>query len=147
MSNKKVLCPASELGRDTWIIGAIQADGVVRFIGKPVPAIAEFRTQANKRGQPEQYFRFASACRRHDCDKWKEGACSVAGALRRTVQANPRLKEQEAPACGMREHCLWERSCGPLVCRACRYVGSDARQRKTVHFCAPPAPGRKERAA
>ena len=142
---QQLLCPAAELRRDASIIGIIPPDGKVSFFGKPVPAVGEFRQEAVRRGHAERNFRFAAPCLGAQCSKWKQGRCSLVGALVHASASNHEILAQGEPHCGMRERCYWQNTGGAKACQACRYVSSDARLPKTVRFSAPPS--RREQAA
>ncbi len=144
---QQMLCPATELLRDAQIIGIIRPNGEVRFIGRPIPAVGEFRAEARRLGRhAERHFRFAAVCLREDCKRWENGHCTLVDALNRATEGNAALRSQSSPLCGIEMDCQWRLQGGSQACKACRCVGSDARMPTNVRFSAPSG-AEKEQAA
>jgi hypothetical protein len=115
---EKVLCPSYRCVAGAQLIGIVQADGKVSFVGTPLGVDREFRQQAGAGRPPEVRLRFAGTCARGGCAQWTGAGCGVADR----IPALEKAPAEELPACGIRPRCRWFQQRGPAACAVCPYI-------------------------
>ena len=66
-SSNKLMCPSYKCAPGAMLIGIVQRDGTVSFLGNPIHVDEQF-VQITHRGRPaENRFRFAGACGQGAC--------------------------------------------------------------------------------
>jgi hypothetical protein len=117
-STAKALCPSSKCISGAKLIGIVQADGWVAFLGNPQPIDRQFVAIASRGRAPELRFRFASPCVQSTCVNWAGGCCGIAAKLSAATEENaPPL-----PSCGIRRECRWYAERGARACAICPQV-------------------------
>lgn len=113
------LCPSAPAKVGVKILGIVNADGVVEYLGSDFVATSEFVDAAAEVGDPEQRFRFSAPCIHEGCGQWTDGHCSVPERVREFLDPGD---DAALPRCGIRPHCRWFAQDGPAICRICPLV-------------------------
>ena len=106
------------------LIGVVQADGRIGYLGEPIPVDAAFVSKAGAGRTPERRFRFANACVECSCRQWTGTGC---GVIEKSLGEIPAAAEGEIPACGLRAHCRWHRQSGVAACHVCPLIVTETR--------------------
>lgn len=124
LEHDKLACPSAALDKDVSLLGVIDAQGSVQFIGTPIPVTEEFVQIARNGRSPEKRFRFTTTCAQRGCAQWAGGRCHIGAVVAATTLA----PESDALLpCGLRDRCRWYDQEGKRVCNTCRYVVTDGR--------------------
>jgi hypothetical protein len=124
-ASEKILCPSHKCTSGAQLIGIVQADGRVGFLGQPLPIDRNFVEIATQGRPPELRFRFASPCAKSRCANWGGTGCGIAAGLPKSAAP----AEGNLPNCGIRPQCRWFREQGERACGVCPEVvrGSEER--------------------
>ena len=123
---KTYLCPSSKMAIDSSLLGIINTDGTVQYIGQPIKVTSQFMELALKGRTPEKRFRFTTECRNCNCAQWKNEQCSVAPRLSE-LSNEDEIAKASIPECGIRSQCRWFQQQGTSICRVCQFVITDSR--------------------
>jgi hypothetical protein len=114
-AGERLLCPSHKCASGAQLIGIVQADGSVAFLGNPLSVDRQFVEIASQGRPPELRFRFASACAEGGCANWGANGCGIAAQISRSDG----IGRSELPDCGIRPQCRWFRDRGANACAAC----------------------------
>ncbi|MFV8751711.1 hypothetical protein ACNOYE_14295 [Nannocystaceae bacterium ST9] len=114
-------CPSSPLHGHASILGLVQRDGQVAFLGEPLPVDEEFIETATHGASVGTRFRFSGKCMESGCARWNvaERNCEVAISV--LHQIRPKAMTS-LPSCGIRAACRWHAQEGDRVCAICPEV-------------------------
>ena len=112
------LCPAYQCVSAAQLIGIVNADGSVAFLGRPLPLNDQFVQIAAQGRPPELRFRFVHECAEGGCANWSGRRCEVAAQ----VSNSDRFPSPDLPRCGIRSECRWFSEQGPKACAVCATV-------------------------
>ena len=112
---EKLLCPSYTCVSGAHLIGVVQANGRVAFLGRPLEVDRTFVDIAKQGRPPELRFRFSAACAESACANWKLGVCRVAAQISQPAA----VSTTELPNCGIRAGCRWYHEQGCDACAAC----------------------------
>jgi len=115
---EKVLCPSYRCVAGAQLIGIVQTNGKVSFLGTPLGVDREFRRQAEVGRPPEVRMRFAGTCAQGGCAQWTGASCGIADR----IPASENASTAELPTCGIRPRCRWFQQRGPAACAVCPYI-------------------------
>jgi len=122
VTTPSVLCPSARCEDEALLLGVVQEDGQIGFLGNPIEIDAEFVARARTGRAPERRFRFATGCVEGACRQWTGTRCGVIdGVLERLALNDGR----PVPRCGIRAHCRWYRQSGLDACHACPLIVTD----------------------
>lgn len=113
-ASEKALCPSSKCVSGAKLIGIVQADGSVAFLGSPQPVDQQFVAIASRGRAPEMRFRFANPCVRGACANWAGVGCGLAAKMTAAAELASPL-----PGCGIRSDCRWYAEQGGRACAIC----------------------------
>jgi hypothetical protein len=113
--DEKLLCPSYKCVSGARLIGIVQGNGSVAFLGSPLPVDRQFVDNAAQGRPAELRFRFAGACAKCSCANWKNDSCGVAAKLA-PVGASTAV---DLPNCGIRPRCRWFAERGAAACAVC----------------------------
>lgn len=113
-------CPSSGLVPGARLLGVVDDDGRVRFLGAPADVPEPLATQLRDDDRASQRLRFTAPCAQAGCSRWQDGGCAIARAI---VSPAP----EAAPACSLRPTCRWYQQEGAAACGACAWVRTDNR--------------------
>ena len=124
-SPEKRTCPSHQCVSGSQLIGIVQADGSVAFLGNPQPIDQQFVAVAAQGRAPELQFRFANNCAQSACANWAGNCCGIAARIAAAVAVDT----QNLPDCGIRAECRWYSERGAHACAACPQIvrGAEAR--------------------
>ncbi|MFL5338447.1 MAG: hypothetical protein ACJ8H8_36130 [Geminicoccaceae bacterium] len=125
MKDGPALCPSGKCEPGAKLLGLVQQDGTIGYLGDPLEIDAEFVDRANQGRTPERRFRFVNPCAECGCRQWTGTRC---GVIDRTLEELAGDETQSLPRCGIRPHCRWFRQNGADACRVCSLVITDTRQ-------------------
>jgi hypothetical protein len=97
------------------LIGIVQGDGSVAFLGQPLTIDRQFVDVAAQGRPAELRFRFASPCAKSGCANWSGCGCGIATSITQSIAA----AASELPNCGIRPQCRWFREHGARACAVC----------------------------
>ncbi|MFE6337354.1 hypothetical protein ACFVOK_29690 [Streptomyces sp. NPDC057798] len=117
---RPVLCPSAPAAEGAVILGVVNADGSIAYLGQRLIATREFVDIARIGREPERRFRFASPCRQDGCKQWVDGECGVPSRVKEILPAA--AAEDHLPRCSIRPQCRWYRQTGAESCRICPWV-------------------------
>jgi hypothetical protein len=122
-SPDKLLCPSYKCVTGAMLLGIVQADGTIAFLGRPVRIDQRFVRVAQQGRAPEKRFRFAGTCAEGACMHWAGNRCELAEKLSGSSETRP-----EFPECGIRLSCRWHAEQGHAACHVCVDIvrGSEA---------------------
>jgi hypothetical protein len=120
------LCPSYKCVAGSQLIGILQANGSVAFLGVPLTIDKQFVDTAAQGRPAELRFRFAGRCAKGGCANWAADGCGIAARI--SVSSGSTAARGELPDCGIRADCRWFRERGATACAACPAVmrGSEA---------------------
>lgn len=125
MKPKPVLCPSGRCEDGAMLLGIVQSDGRVGYLGAPIEIDQEFVAKASAGRTPERRFRFGTRCLRSGCRQWTGSRC---GVIDEVVAMVPEEEKVAAlPACGIRPQCRWFGQRGAEACAVCPLVITDTR--------------------
>jgi hypothetical protein len=117
-STEKPLCPSHKCVSGSQLIGIVQADGSVAFLGNPQPVDQQFLAIAARGRAPELRFRFANTCAQGACANWAGDCCGIAAQISAAAETNT----QDLPDCGIRPECRWYAERSARACAVCPRV-------------------------
>ena len=118
-----IFCPSAVCRPNALLLGVVMGNGRIFRLDRP-PEINEDFVQIAQRGRrPEKRFRFASPCLESSCQQWSDGRCTV---IDRCSETAPQDDSADIPKCSIRSRCRWFRQNGPVACRVCPQVITDA---------------------
>jgi hypothetical protein len=112
--DEKLLCPSHKCMSGARLIGIVQENGSVAFLGQALPIDRRFVQIATQGRPPELRFRFANTCAEGVCANWAGDSCGIAAQISPTGTATG-----GPPNCGIRTQCQWYRQRGATACVAC----------------------------
>ena len=115
-------CPSGQCEEGAQLLGVVQADGTIGYLGQPIPIDADFVATARTGRSPERRFRFTSKCVEGACQQWTGTRC---GVIDKMIEALQPVDEATLPRCGIRSYCRWFHQNGVAACRTCRLVITD----------------------
>ena len=118
-----VLCPSSVCEKGALLLGVVQPNGEVDFLGDRVEVDAEFVDIARQGRPPEKRFRFAGPCAKSGCSRWTGERCGVIDELEAIFPE--RAAEPELRPCVIRSECRWYGQNGARACAICPIVVTD----------------------
>lgn len=116
------LCPSSPMEKGALLMGLVNAQGQIDYLGTPIPINKKFIKIAFEGRSPGKRFRFANKCTESGCARWKKGGCSVAEHAS-TIAIK---SSKSTPNCGIRKACRWFSQEGVVACNICPMVITDA---------------------
>ena len=125
MKDGPALCPSAKCEPGASLLGIVQADGKVGYLGEPLTIGEEFVERAHAGRTPERRFRFADTCVEGRCRQWTGSRCGVIDKVLKELEA---AEAEPLPRCGIRPHCRWFRQSGAAACAACPLVITDTRE-------------------
>ena len=123
MAEPGVLCPSGKCQEGSLLLGIVEADGRVGFLGEPLRVDEDFVVKAKEGRAPERRFRFSSRCLETGCRQWTGSRCGVIDGV--MAEAGPQETGVGLPACGIRPQCRWFRQSGAEACGVCPFVITD----------------------
>ncbi len=130
MGNKPRSCPSSKATEGSVLLGVINPDGVVGYIGNKTIVTGELYEEIHKKKNPEKHFRFSNRCAESGCRQWQDEKCSVITGI---FEANADLElEAQLPNCSIRKSCRWYFQEGPKACTFCPYIITDMLDTRTA---------------
>jgi hypothetical protein len=118
------MCPSARCQAGSVLLGIVQKEGHVSFLGKEKLIVDEQFVQIAKSGRPpEKRFRFANNCLKSGCKQWTGSRCSVIDTVFKFVPM--RSEFSELPNCSIREQCRWYKQSGSRACAVCPEVITD----------------------
>ena len=118
------LCPSSRCQAGSVLLGIVQKNGHVSFLGKQKIIIDEQFVRIAKNGRPpEKRFRFANSCIKSGCKQWTGSKCGVIDPVI-SFYSKP-AESSELPICSIREQCRWYKQCGRHACAVCPEIITD----------------------
>jgi hypothetical protein len=120
------VCPSARCEDGAKLLGIVQPDGTVGYLGGAMTVDARFVERARLGRSPEQRFRFAGACVEGACRQWTGERCGVIDRVL-TLMGSETVPAA-LPSCGIRSVCRWFDQNGPRSCRACPFVVTEARE-------------------
>jgi hypothetical protein len=114
-------CPSAPGQPGAVLLGIISPDGRVGYLTPSIKIDGEFIETAQRRGQPEKQFRFASPCVEGGCQQWTGARCGVIDSV---LAVEDQLEGQlsSPPRCAIRTSCRWFAQSGTAACRVCPLV-------------------------
>jgi hypothetical protein len=109
------LCPSSPASEGAILLGVVQPDGSLAYIGSKLVIGHQFSD-----GDADRRFRFASSCLGNGCEQWANGECTIPGRLQEL--ALPPQEGARLPRCSIRHQCRWFRQAGAAACAICPMV-------------------------
>lgn len=120
----RILCPSARCQSGSVLLGIVETDGHVSFLGREKIIIDEQFVQIAKKGRPpEKRFRFANTCIKSGCKQWTDGRCGVIDSIFRFYPKQP--ETPDLPICSIRQHCRWYKQSGSHACAVCPDVITD----------------------
>jgi hypothetical protein len=119
------LCPSGRCEPGAKLLGVVQENGAVAYLGEPLEIDEAFVERASKRGKPERRFRFVNPCAECGCKQWTGTRCSV---IDNTMAELSGSEAEALPRCGIRPHCRWFRQSGAAACSICSLVITETRE-------------------
>jgi len=115
-------CPSAPLYRHASVLGLVQQDGTIAFLGAPIPVDAEFIATASRGRSAGSRFRFSGKCMESGCARWDGGKsrCEVATSVLHQIRRKP--PAAALPDCGIRATCRWYAQEGAPACAVCSDV-------------------------
>lgn len=120
VSKNHILCPSARCEEGAILLGAVHDDGLVRLLDTRIEITAEQVEQANQKGKPETYLRFANKCVESGCKQWKNNRCGIVDEVRETLSTKDLSTTPQK--CAIRESCRWFSQDGLDACRLCPLV-------------------------
>lgn len=124
MSARPALCPSARCEADALLLGVVQADGRIGYLGAPLAVDQMFVDRAREGRSPERRFRFATPCVEGACRQWTGTRCGVIDAAIEDLATHV---GEDIPACGLRAQCRWHRQSGLAACHACPFIVTETR--------------------
>jgi hypothetical protein len=121
-SEDNILCPSFKCQEGSVLLGIVQKDGRVSFVGQKMLIDKDFVKIANEGRTPEKRFRFSNKCAKTSCEQWTGSRCSVIDKVIDILGAKDQI---DLPACPIREECRWFNQCGSKACTVCPEVITD----------------------
>src|SRR5262245_40084522 len=87
-ADEELLCPSHKCVSGAQLIGIVQANGLVAFLGNPLPIDRQFVEIAHQGRPPELRFRFANACAKCGCANWGTNGCGIAAQISRSEETS-----------------------------------------------------------
>lgn len=114
-------CPSGRCRDGALLIGIVDADGTVRYLGG-APAVDDDFVEIARQGRaPESRFRFAEPCAEGSCKNWSDNQCGLIGQI--LVEAGVTSGDSNVlPRCGIRANCVWFAQEGRRACDVCAAV-------------------------
>lgn len=119
---EEATCPSSQCKEGSLLLGIVQADGRMGFLGVPLEVDTSFVERAHAGRSPERRFRFASPCLECGCQQWTGSRCRVIDDV---IDEVADTGSSDLPRCGIRGSCRWFRQQGVDACRVCPIVITD----------------------
>ena len=119
------LCPSGKCEPGAKLMGVVQQDGRVGYLGKPLEVDDAFVAQANEGRTPERRFRFVNPCAESGCRQWTGTRCGVIDKVMKQLEGH---EAESLPKCGIRPQCRWFRQNGADACSVCSLVITDTRE-------------------
>ena len=129
MKDSPALCPSGRCEPGAKLLGLVQEDGTIGYLGEPLEIDSEFVERASKRGTPERRFRFVNPCAECGCRQWTGTRC---GVIDGTIPELTGSETETLPRCGIRPRCRWFRQSGAAACRICSLVVTETREHARV---------------
>lgn len=123
MAERGVLCPSGRCEEGSLLLGIVQGDGRIGFLGAPLRIDEAFVARAKEGRAPERRFRFGGRCIESGCRQWTGSRCGVIDDV--MAEAGPQPAADGLPACGIRPQCRWFRQSGAEACAVCPFVITD----------------------
>ncbi len=119
--NIEKLCPSAPMEKGALLMGLVNEQGKIDYLGTPIPITKKFIKIAKEGRSPGKRFRFANECAKNGCARWENGGCSVAKHSKELkINSN-----EPAPECGIRNSCRWFSQEGVYACGVCPLVITD----------------------
>lgn len=119
--HEQLACPSSRPDAPkSAVFGIVDNRGlfpIIRYLENPVPATAGVLALAEGEN-PNQVFRFTSACQGTACAHFSQGQCSLPALLEKHLPA----AEGKHEACPIRNECRWFRQESFNACARCSWV-------------------------
>jgi hypothetical protein len=112
------VCPSARCAKGAMLIGIVQADGSVGYLGKALPVNDEFIQITSLGRTPEKRFRFSDECATSRCKQWVEQRCGVIDNVIALAPSHP----CSLPHCSIRSSCRWFLQAGSAACSVCPLV-------------------------
>ncbi|MBX2947196.1 MAG: hypothetical protein KF725_15300 [Cyclobacteriaceae bacterium] len=120
-SNSKT-CPSSVCEEGAEVIGLVNEQGQINFLGQPLPVFHEFVEIVRQGRSAEKRFRFANRCLEKGCHQWTGSGCGIIEDVLQNMEKN---LMKALPNCGIRQDCRWYHQRGGNACRVCPIVITD----------------------
>lgn len=118
-SSGVLFCPSYRCIEGAWLLGVVQRDGIVDYLGSPPLLDREDVIIARQGRAPELRFRFAGPCVKSACEYWTGEACDLAARI--VTEAIP--PGVHSPIrCGIERSCRWRHEQGLNACGICPAV-------------------------
>ena len=115
------MCPAHLCKPGSQLLGVRQPDGKIAILPQTLPINENFIQKTKQHPvAPERRFRFTNICIVGGCRQWNGQGCNVAEKVVNYLGLVP--KNEELPACSIRNHCRWFVQKGSEACMICSYV-------------------------
>ena len=125
MKTGSALCPSGKCAPGAKLMGIVQEDGRIGYLGQPLEVDDQFVERAHEGRMPERRFRFVNPCAEGGCHQWTGTRCGVIDKVMTELEGH----EAEAlPRCGIRPHCRWFAQNGAAACSVCALVITDTRE-------------------
>lgn len=123
MSKSSFLCPSGRCEADSKLLGIVQEDGRIGYLGAPLEIDETFIARAQEGRSPERRFRFTTPCIEGGCKHWAGTRC---GVIDKMLEALDDVDEAALPKCGIRNYCRWFRQSGVAACHVCPLIITDS---------------------
>jgi hypothetical protein len=124
VDDSRALCPSGKCEPGAKLLGIIQADGTVGYLGDPIEIDGDFSDRAHRGRTPERRFRFVNPCAECGCRQWTGTRCGVIDKVLTELEGS---ETEQLPKCGIRPHCRWFKQNGAAACAVCSLVITDTR--------------------
>lgn len=125
MEELPILCPSARCEDGATLLGIVQKNGKVAFLGGDLTIDEEFVERAHRGRAPEKRFRFANSCVECACRQWTGTRCGVIDNVLDLAKEDDAA--ESLPRCGIRPQCRWFQQSGPQACAVCELVVTDTR--------------------
>ena len=120
MENSKIQCPSYHALPGAELFGVMNDNNEISFLSHPIKIDADFISEASKKGEIENRFRFTGKCAQDKCQQWKDNKCSLSQLTLDTFDESD--KSSELPPCPIRVNCRWYLQEGESICYLCSKV-------------------------
>lgn len=120
MGKRDYRCPSAQCKEGAELLGVVQRDGTIGYLGGRTVIDSAFVQLATKVGKPEQRLRFSDRCVEGKCKQWTGTQCGVINNV--IAELKPLRQLRTLPKCSIRSECRWYSQAGADACAVCPLV-------------------------